>query len=484
MSTPYADLRARLAQVDALISEQQSRLKELEETRSAILTQLDGATYPVLTLPNEVTSQVFVHCLPSNLSGRREFSNFNPCPTQAPLLLLQICRAWRSIAISTPHLWDSLHLDFDRLPMLFRPSSDSMMKFIDAYLSRAGCRLLSLAIYGSELGREELVSSVICAALPCYAPRLRGLALHLEIDDFERIVDIGPFPFLEKLAVGLPFGDELHINNPNLNIKGLIADSPRLTQLTLSEDISPSTCLEFPWRQLTRFTCEYLNGDEVLNLLCQAKSLVECACSVQYGHRILHNEVVAHGCLRSLRLVNPSATDFLQFLRLPVLQHLHLSLDVIDEEATDPSMDSDADSNDDHFPLSFTGVTESSGAAAASVGWLSLVPGLTTLEVSRPNAMFLRDFIPKLDRTSAKNKLFLPHLRTLAFLDCSTAVTVPLIQALSSRSTEHTATTRLESFRQTSRISISLQGPVVGALRGLVTNGMKVHVGSASTNRL
>ncbi|KAJ7751712.1 hypothetical protein B0H16DRAFT_1211046, partial [Mycena metata] len=52
--------------------------------------------YPILTLPVEVTTEIFVHCLPENpiLSGKL-----------APLLLGRICRKWRDIAYGHPRLW-------------------------------------------------------------------------------------------------------------------------------------------------------------------------------------------------------------------------------------------------------------------------------------------------------------------------------------------------------------------------------------------
>ncbi|KAJ6601608.1 hypothetical protein B0H10DRAFT_1762067, partial [Mycena sp. CBHHK59/15] len=54
--------------------------------------------YPILTLPNEITSQIFVHCLPTH--GR-----VRPSRQAVPLLLVHICRQWRDIALSTWELW-------------------------------------------------------------------------------------------------------------------------------------------------------------------------------------------------------------------------------------------------------------------------------------------------------------------------------------------------------------------------------------------
>ncbi|KAJ7249720.1 hypothetical protein B0H12DRAFT_1019546, partial [Mycena haematopus] len=62
-------------------------------------TQLDSVVYPVLTLPPEITSEIFCHCLPTE----RQSDIVNP--KEAPLVLTQVCGLWRNIAISTPELW-------------------------------------------------------------------------------------------------------------------------------------------------------------------------------------------------------------------------------------------------------------------------------------------------------------------------------------------------------------------------------------------
>ncbi|KAJ6485900.1 hypothetical protein C8R45DRAFT_998331 [Mycena sanguinolenta] len=60
-----------------------------------------------LTLPPEIMSDIFLHCLPDE-----EFID----PTwsgRAPFLLCHICRQWRRIAMNTPRLWASLYIDYN-----------------------------------------------------------------------------------------------------------------------------------------------------------------------------------------------------------------------------------------------------------------------------------------------------------------------------------------------------------------------------------
>ncbi|KAJ7898614.1 hypothetical protein B0H14DRAFT_2315033, partial [Mycena olivaceomarginata] len=54
--------------------------------------------YPVLTLPPEITTEIFIRCLPVQWYHL-------PSPRDAPLLLLQICSSWRALTLCTPALW-------------------------------------------------------------------------------------------------------------------------------------------------------------------------------------------------------------------------------------------------------------------------------------------------------------------------------------------------------------------------------------------
>ncbi|KAJ7187330.1 hypothetical protein C8R46DRAFT_1059491 [Mycena filopes] len=62
----------------------------------------DPIPYPVLTLPNEIVSEIFIRVLPP----------YPECPpwkgSLSPSLLTQICRKWREIALSTPELWRAM----------------------------------------------------------------------------------------------------------------------------------------------------------------------------------------------------------------------------------------------------------------------------------------------------------------------------------------------------------------------------------------
>ncbi|KAJ6527670.1 hypothetical protein B0H19DRAFT_887753, partial [Mycena capillaripes] len=97
-SSSPEQLRANLDQVRTTIIRQKSYLDELEETQRRLKSELAEIGYPVLTLPPEIVSRIFVECLPGH--GR-----VRPSPDAPPLSLAQICRHWREIALSSSELW-------------------------------------------------------------------------------------------------------------------------------------------------------------------------------------------------------------------------------------------------------------------------------------------------------------------------------------------------------------------------------------------
>ncbi|KAJ7236231.1 hypothetical protein C8J57DRAFT_1479313 [Mycena rebaudengoi] len=133
MSDSVAVLRARLADISTNITRQRKVLEDLECSRADTQRQLNSMLDPIGALPVEISSEIFILCLPD--SGDR-----HPNPATAPLLLLRICKAWADIARSTPTLWDIIHVDF--------PRPEGFENLFGSYLARARGRGLSLTLTG------------------------------------------------------------------------------------------------------------------------------------------------------------------------------------------------------------------------------------------------------------------------------------------------------------------------------------------------
>ncbi|KAJ7728040.1 hypothetical protein B0H14DRAFT_2237452, partial [Mycena olivaceomarginata] len=85
--------------LDAQIRDLERSLSVLRSDKVLVQEILDSYKYPVLTLPTEMVGEFFIHFLPI----------YPTCPpltgVLSPIILTQICRGWREIALASPALW-------------------------------------------------------------------------------------------------------------------------------------------------------------------------------------------------------------------------------------------------------------------------------------------------------------------------------------------------------------------------------------------
>ncbi|KAF7335528.1 F-box domain-containing protein [Mycena venus] len=243
-------LRDRLAHLN-------SQIPLLEAERKAIRKTLSAVFYPVLDLPSEVTSEIFLHCLPDAPSV--------PSSITAPLLLLKICRRWRDVALKTPALWASFAVHGGSGRTFGSLGTDHLSR----WLQRAGAALLNLSLvyrgrgsssfpeaffqifgHASQWRRVHFVVPFGCFSHPRVQAALRGNVTSLEelsLDanapgntmDWRYVSDIGPLT--------------------------LFAKAPKLRMVSLIS--LPLSCVSLPWAQLTSLTAQSFDLEEALNVL-------------------------------------------------------------------------------------------------------------------------------------------------------------------------------------------------------------------------
>ncbi|KAJ7490699.1 hypothetical protein FB451DRAFT_1513562, partial [Mycena latifolia] len=98
-------LRTRIEELSLAIEQQKQILRDLDRRKSdaqrdlnVILDSLD----PMARLPLEISSNIFTRCLPSIPQ---------PNPSTAPMVFLNVSHLWSHIALSTPSLWTTIHVD-------------------------------------------------------------------------------------------------------------------------------------------------------------------------------------------------------------------------------------------------------------------------------------------------------------------------------------------------------------------------------------
>ncbi|KAJ7149558.1 hypothetical protein C8R46DRAFT_1309377 [Mycena filopes] len=219
---------------------------------------------PVLTLPPEIVSEIFVSFLPSYPEPPPQFGPLSPS------FLCQICRQWRAIAVSTPDLWRAIDFElFDRSRS--RTFGTAELELAETWLARSGTRPLSIRLICTPDLEINPSFDILFGNLLLYCDRWEYL--HLEVPfEFFALVD-GNMPLLRALTVGLN-----EYSRPHSSAMPPFRRAPELRSVLLTESFT--TALVLPWAQLTRLESGCLYIYEGLSILDAAPQLLHCQFTV------------------------------------------------------------------------------------------------------------------------------------------------------------------------------------------------------------
>ncbi|KAF8175480.1 hypothetical protein K438DRAFT_90632 [Mycena galopus ATCC 62051] len=308
--------RARIAILDSkiLAPDAENSIITLETERKSVQARLDAYAYPVLTLPHEIVSKIFVETLPL-------YPLCSPlCGPLSPTSLGQICGKWREIAFSTPMLWRApsfivpgewtlrqLHLALDRGVELF-----------ETWLSRSRFCPLSIQLRDARyLGLTDLSRFVQIILLPKHCLRIEHL--DLSVRGPSNIAPDGaefPLSSLRALKLGSPFIDSMPLVR--------FLDAPQLETVHLIRPSYPSKLL-LPWSQLTSLVLESISPENTITLLNKTVNLVYCMLRNSRIGVLPTQAVNPLTRLESLDISDQS-TDFLYCLTLPALRNVKIGV--------------------------------------------------------------------------------------------------------------------------------------------------------------
>ncbi|KAJ7193779.1 hypothetical protein GGX14DRAFT_576848 [Mycena pura] len=238
---------ARIADIDAEISKLEGLLRILRPERDIIWERLNQ--YPVLTLPNEIVSEIFLKFIPvypscSPLMGMH-----------SPSHLMCICRQWRDIAQSIPQLWRALST---QAPNMHKRTEEKYLRLVKTWLIRSGSYPLSIQMGYYGIFRKDVFEAI----LP-HSSRWEYITIFC--DTVVPHVDSRAFPLLRQL-------DFRHYDRktPIFTFR----DAPWLRTATLWDCDYASGFL--PWCQLTSLTLMYKSHAECAAILKETINLVHC----------------------------------------------------------------------------------------------------------------------------------------------------------------------------------------------------------------
>ncbi|KAJ7174948.1 hypothetical protein C8R43DRAFT_595786 [Mycena crocata] len=291
--------RAALAAVSSEIVHYGNVLRVLKKQQRELEDSLKLVAYPVLNLPTKITSQIFAACLPWH--GR-----VRPSPKAAPLLLAQICRQWREVALATCELWSSIDLDV-QYAVTFNPGRQHLLK---NWLSRAKGHSLLLTFRRSE--QMKITSEILTSGF-AFAGQIQRLELDLPTT-YKELQQFLPLPQFLALRCFRSY-------SYNVAVQEILRNSPALRELGLYS-FTPSL---FPGLQLLthlEIGEEILIGD-FLYIFTQLPLLLHLACTVDPDTATETPVAKTIPELTSLRL--HSAEGVISFVTLPRLHRLVLA---------------------------------------------------------------------------------------------------------------------------------------------------------------
>ncbi|KAJ7257084.1 hypothetical protein C8J57DRAFT_1517129 [Mycena rebaudengoi] len=102
-----SDIRSRVSELNDHIRTLDQSLAAAHCERNDLQSRLDDYKYPILTLPVEVTSEIFINFLPIYPLAPPIVRILSPA------LLGQICSKWRTVAFNTPWLRRAIEIEVD-----------------------------------------------------------------------------------------------------------------------------------------------------------------------------------------------------------------------------------------------------------------------------------------------------------------------------------------------------------------------------------
>ncbi|KAJ7161792.1 hypothetical protein C8R43DRAFT_1233406 [Mycena crocata] len=259
--------RGHINAVDSRIAYLVGCIRKLQQQRYILKAHLDAYVYPVLTLPNEIISEIFLHCVSSARIDH------DPSPPKAPLLLGQICHLWREIALSTPSLWNTITLDLVNVD-----AYESQLHLLYMWLTRSRASPLTISLFyrnpedpdglGPIYGGS--VKQFVEAILP-HRARLEKAILDIPFADL--ILIEGDMPLLEELVIGITDMFPLIAYPPDPSWPVQRFDhAPNLTDVVFLRGLEP-TVFALPWAQLAHISLRDTEPTQVLDVLRSAPNI-------------------------------------------------------------------------------------------------------------------------------------------------------------------------------------------------------------------
>lgn len=228
--------------MDAKLRRRQ-RLGRKTKNRASGLGRPDGDS-PISKLPREVLAEIFVQCLPEVELWPR-ITSIATSKDVAPLLLCNVCSAWRAFAHSIPGLWQTLIFRLTNVRQVTK--EDEVTALTHKWLERSGVLPLTLRVEAcflyddADIGGFQVMATALLFVLSHYSSRWEHVDLCFRGCPPIIFPQLGHMPYLRSFCVMAKDGDSAQIP----------PSCPQLTRISWPFLCTVSPTSSLPWHQLT-----------------------------------------------------------------------------------------------------------------------------------------------------------------------------------------------------------------------------------------
>ncbi|KAG8216697.1 hypothetical protein J3R82DRAFT_6904 [Butyriboletus roseoflavus] len=322
-NTQLSILALQMANVDSAIQKLAAIRAKLEENsahaRQSLLAYR-ALTSPATRIPPEVLGEVFYHCLSKT-------PYITPRDVESPIVLTQVCRRWRAVAISTPRLWSSLSI------YLQKADCEEYRRGCEAWLARAKSVPLAVRVLNdiNMFAAESTVVSSVAHWLRPFITHSNDLWWHgptiptLFVSETETGTDLS----LERLRI------TSHRDPPSIHFPGPAKGLRSASLRCLNHDLQSLDGIELPWDHLIELNMHFalFSSSLFVQLLTRCGHLhtlvISCLCADedQLGVlRALSPGLITHPFLRriEIKVIRAGLDAILNALTLPALEELDI----------------------------------------------------------------------------------------------------------------------------------------------------------------
>jgi hypothetical protein len=294
---------------------------------------------PMSRIPEELLQEISIRYFPTR-------HNVVMSVTLTPLILGGVCSQWRSVSISTPRLWSSIHITvtegsaawtWGERRALAVEDETFHIEAVQAWLNRSGVLPLSISLfhptsYLTEDGEQQLISRFLG-----FSNRWRHVTLLASAGAFPLVAGLSKedVPFLETFF----FHDIINNLPTQFDINQCyVFLAPRIRVVSSSSPITIPKSME--WSQLTSLSLEcqghgilHLTTTMALEILRGCQKLLDCTLDI--GWSAVHpsdNQDVTVPLLRNFvirkgpRITKSFMTIFISHPSLTLNSHPHFRI--------------------------------------------------------------------------------------------------------------------------------------------------------------